>query len=115
MHAFLPLSIFVQLKVTEFTLIYGHKGSPLYTCHITTTRCLCLDIMVLSNHHFTSSIYLLSPVFVQWVNVEAYNFQDVKRLFRTDVFWWCRLSPLSVHPSMMLSICVEGNWGFRGC
>lgn len=66
----------------------------------------------MSNHHFTSSIYLLSPVFQQWVNVEAYNFRDVKCLFRTDVFWWWRLSPLSVHLSMMLSIRVGEKLGF---
>lgn len=32
-----------------------------HTRAIYLISCLCLDIMVLSSHHFTSSIYLLSP------------------------------------------------------
>ncbi len=66
-----------------------------------------------------SSVYRLYiftvPVSLLRVNVEAYNFHDVKCLFRAHVFWRWRLSPLTVHPSMMLGICVEGCWGLRGC
>lgn len=53
-------------------------------------------------------MYLLSLVSLHWVNVEAYNFPDVKCLFRAYVFWRWRLSPVSVHPYMMWDICVEG-------
>lgn len=107
----LSLSLFLQVQRN----FIQSKDSSHQTACVTLISSPCLDIMVLTNHRFTSSIYLLSLVFLQRVNVEAYNFRDVKCLFRTYVFWWWRLSPVSVHPYMMSGICVEGCLGLGEC
>lgn len=70
--------------------------------------------MVLSNHHFTSSIYLLSLVSLLRVNVEAYNFPEMSSAYLEQMYFGAVASVSSQRaPQHDVGYLCWGALGFK--